>query len=171
MLEWFKNSRSTQIVLAALVGLAIYNPVYSLFQLIRDVLREGLGIVGEVEWYLQPVYWIIAVVAILIVYYFYKKLDVANNEMPYFFIALLGVVVVNGLILAVDASWVHANLLSWRWFEWQIAPALSGCLMFAATQPKARLRQFGARSVNTDVNVNSDGAIDHDHEHDHAASP
>ena len=156
-MEWLRNSRYLQVALAAVFGMFIYNPYYSLVHFVIDVVGDGLGVVDNVAWYLQPVGWGLGAVGLILGYSFYKKLDVANRERPYFIIALLGVVVVNGLILAVDAVWFNGDLFSLRWVEWQILPALMACLMFAATQPKARLKQFGARSINTEVEV-TDGS-------------
>ena len=134
-----------QIAVAAIVGLAVYNPSgYSLYDLIVVVFRDGFGVFENTVWFYQPAYWGVAIMVGLLALGIYFHYEIVVDELVYFFGFILAVVLLNGFILAAFHVVAQMELFSWSWAHWQISPVMFAAVMFAAKVPKARKAHTGA---------------------------
>jgi heme A synthase len=159
------------IIFGAGLGLMIYNPIFSLVDLIRIVFVEGRGSLNgaggeQLPFYFQPsnIGLVIAILVIAVVLYF--KWEVARNEKKFMTALLAFWILMNLLVLGVWQVFAE-NPFSLAWVEWQAPPALISALTFGMFLPKIRRAASGTMTAGggsfDEVTISDDH---HDHDDD-----
>lgn len=132
------------IIAGGILGLIVYNPSgYSVLHGTKEVLFNGVGYVESLEWYYQPLVWVVTLGLMMLVGVFWFNWQIARSELTFLVVFLAAIAVLNALVLSSYMAIYGVNPFSFAWVKWQVAPVIGMALVFGARLPHIRRAYSG----------------------------